>query len=101
MAQKKQTLIMDENQTKIEYERNENSQKMLEDAARFQELQTQKDLERQNAQKALDNLREGHAMKMAKETEDHRKQIEIKNNLIDQKKREIKQIMEENVEIIH
>lgn len=40
-------------------------------------------------------------MKMAKETEDHRKQIEIKNNLIDQKKREIKQIMEENVEIIH
>lgn len=49
MAQKKQTLIMDENQTKIEYERNENSQKMLEDAARFQELQTQKDLERQNA----------------------------------------------------
>lgn len=40
---------MDENQTKIEQERNEHSQKMLEDAAKFQELQTTKDLERQNA----------------------------------------------------
>ena len=100
MAQKKQTLIMDENQTKIEQERNEHSQKMLEDAAKFQELQTTKDLERQNAQKALDNLRETHATKMAKETEDHRKKIEVVNSSIDQKKREIRQIIDENVEII-
>jgi hypothetical protein len=37
---------------------------------------------------------------MAKETEDHRKKIEVVNSSIDQKKREIRQIIEENVEII-
>jgi hypothetical protein len=31
----------------------------------------------------LDNLRETHAIKMAKETEDHRKKIEVVNSSID------------------
>lgn len=37
---------------------------------------------------------------MAKETEEHRKNIEIKKSQIDQKKREILTIIQENEEII-
>lgn len=84
----------------IEQIRNKHSTEMLEDAAAFQELQSQKDQERAANQAALEKLRANHVAKMAKETEEHRKNIEIKKSQIDQKKREIVTIMDENQEII-
>ena len=99
-AATKQRQKLEKQQEMIEQIRNNHSKEMLEDAARFQELQAQKDQERAANQAALEKLRSNHAQKMAAETETHRKNIEIKKSQIDQKKREILQIIEENEEII-
>lgn len=73
---------------------------MLEDAARFQELQAKKDEERRHFQTALDKIKADHLNKVAAEEEQHRKEMEVKRTQIEQQEREIAQIQRENKEIM-
>jgi len=92
--------LLDRQQEVIEQKRNEYSQKMLEDSGRFNQLQVQKEEERLMYQNSLDKVKRDHLEKIQAEQEAHRKEIEVKNTQIDQMKREIKQILKENDEIL-
>ncbi len=52
---------------------------MMEEAARFQELQAQKDEERRNFEKCLEKLRNDHEGFVLDEMEQHRKEMDVKN----------------------
>ena len=56
--------LLDMQQEVIEQRRNEYSQKMLEDSARFNQLQVQKEEERRTYQNALDKLKQDHLNKI-------------------------------------
>lgn len=92
--------LLDKNQNEIEQRRNEYSQKMLEDSGRYNQLQVQKEEEKLTYDNALQKTNLEHTNKIAEEKEKHRKDIEIKNNKIQQMRREIKQMEEENDEIL-
>lgn len=92
--------LLDHQQEIIEQRRNEYSQKMLEDSARFNQLQVQKEEERRTYSNAVDKLKQDHLSRIQAEQEAHRKEIEVKNTQIDQMRREIRQIELENEEIL-
>lgn len=73
---------------------------MLEDSARFNQLQVQKEEERRTYSNAVDKLKQDHLNKLSAEQEAHRKEIEVKNTQIDQMQREIRQIENDNEEIL-
>ena len=61
--------LLDRQQEVIEERRNEYSAKMLEDAARFQQLQAQKEQERKNFEGALQKIMQEHEADMSFEQE--------------------------------
>lgn len=73
---------------------------MLEDAARFQELQAQKDEQRREFQIALDQCRAEHLAEVAAQEEAHRKDMDAKRAEIERLKNELRIKMQDNDETI-
>ena len=76
--------LLDRQQQEVEDSRNYYAKKMLEDAARFQELQSKKDEENRNFQLALENVKAEHLKLVSIEEDRHRKEMEIKTTQIEQ-----------------
>jgi len=62
---------------------------MLEDAARFQQLQAQKEQERKNFEGALQKIMQEHEADINFEEEQHRKEMEYKQTQIDEQQKDI------------
>ena len=88
--------LLDRQQEVIEEKRNEYSAKMLEDAARFQQLQAQKEQERKNFEGALQKIMQEHEADMSFEQEQHRKEMEYKQTQIDEQQKDIDKTVHRN-----
>lgn len=84
----------------MEEKRNEYSQKMLEDAAKFQELQAQKEEDARKFEETINDIINKHNKNVATIMEQHRTLMEGQIAQTEQLRREIERMQEDNREII-
>ena len=73
---------------------------MLEDAARFQQLQQQKEQERKNFEGALQKIMQEHEADISFEEEQHRKEMEYKQTQLDEQQKDIEKTIFRNDQTI-
>ena len=74
---------------------------MLEDASKYQELQSQKEEEARSYQRAQANLFEEHTARVIEEQKNHNDFVEIQKNQIQQLKNEIATMKRDNEETMN
>lgn len=74
---------------------------MLEDASKYQELQSQKEEEARSYQRAQANLFEEHTARVNEEQKNHNDFVEIQKNQIQQLKNEIATMKRDNEETMN
>ena len=87
-------------QIELEEKRNEYSQKMLEDAAKFQELQAQKEEDARKFEETINDIINKHNKNVNQIMEQHRILMEGQIAQTEQLRREIERMQEDNREII-
>lgn len=87
-------------QIELEERRNEYSQKMLEDAAKFQELQAQKEEDARKFEETINEIIGKHNKNVQTIIEQHRTLMEGQIAQTEQLRREIERMQEDNREII-
>lgn len=90
--------LAEQQHEELEKKRSEYSTKMLEDASKYQELQSLKEEEARSYQRAQANLFEEHTARVNEEQKNHNDFVEIQKNQIQQLKTEIKKMMDDNEE---
>jgi hypothetical protein len=80
------------NQIELEENRNRYSQKMLEDAARFQELQAKKEEERKNFEEIIADVIETHNLNVNQIMDQHKSLMDQQIAQTEQLKKEIERM---------
>lgn len=81
--------LAEDNQRELEDNRNQYSQKMLEDAAKFQELQAKKEEEARNFEETIADVIESHNVNVGQIMDKHRSLMEGQIAQTEQLKKEI------------
>ena len=92
--------LSETHQVELEENRNQYSQKMLEDAARFQELQAKKEEEARNFEENIADVVETHNLNVNQIMDKHRSMMEGQIAQTEQLKKEIERQTEDNDEIL-
>ena len=92
--------LEEKQQDELEALRNEYSQKMLEDAARLQELQTQKEIDENSFALAQQQLEREHAETLAMELKKHNDLIEKQLTTIRKNQQDIDKLNKDNEETL-
>ena len=96
--QKELKLQAEENQQELEARRNEYSQRMLEDAARYQTLQDQQQQEARKFRDAQAAIYEDHTAQVNKKQREHKETIQKEQDQIDHLRQNIKTMQDDNKE---
>lgn len=92
--------LAEEHLKELEDNRNQYSQKMLEDAAKFQELQAKKEEEARNFEETIADVIESHNVNVGQIMDKHRSLMEGQIAQTEQLKKEIERQAEDNEEIL-
>ena len=92
--------LSETHQVELEENRNQYSQKMLEDAARFQELQAKTEEEARNFEENIADVVETHNLNVNQIMDKHRSMMEGQIAQTEQLKKEIERQTEDNDEIL-